>query len=44
MDQPDGDGKGETRSKDSRRDRARAEANGSRRNGVASSVSDQADD
>jgi translation initiation factor IF-3 len=43
-DQHDGDGKVESRSKDSRRERARAQANGSRQNGAASPATDDSDD
>jgi translation initiation factor IF-3 len=39
----DGDGKVETPTKDSRRERARAQANGSRRNGAASPAADVAE-
>jgi translation initiation factor IF-3 len=43
-DQPEENGKGETRSKNSRRERARAEANGNRQNGVAAPIVDDAGD
>jgi translation initiation factor IF-3 len=43
-DQHDGDGKVESRSKDSRRERARVQANGSRQNGAASPATDDSDD
>jgi translation initiation factor IF-3 len=43
-DQHDGDGRVETRSKDSRRERARAQANGSRQNGAASPAPDDSED